>query len=143
MDGFAYEDFRDSNYDDDSDADDENNAEFIGKFGTEEHREHCRSCADCVYLLLFEYNMLTNAFSAIGHAYKFLLTLSVTQVTCERSFSALKIIKSRIRSLMTQEHLEAFMLMKCEYETVHKIDNNYIIEKVAEHSDVYWRNLKF
>ena len=79
------------------------------------------------------------------HAYKFLLNLSVTLVTCERSFSisVLKIIKSRIRSLLTQDHLEAFMLMKCEYETVHNIDNNEIIEKVAEHSDVYWRNLKY
>ena len=92
---------------------------------------------------LVEYNMLTNAFSCIGLAYKFFLTLSVTQVSCERSFSALKVIKSRIRSLLSQDHLEAFMLMKCEYEIVFNIDNNEIIDQVAEHSEVYRKNLKY
>ena len=127
----------------DSDGDKNDDQKFTGNFGSAEHREHCRNCAGCVYLLLHEYNMLTNAFSCIGLAYKFLLILSVTQVACERSFSALKIIKSRIRSVLSQDNLEAFMLMKCEYEIVPNIDNNDIIEQVAEQSQVYWRNLKY
>ena len=130
---------------DKSDSDDDKNDDqkFTGNFGSAEHREHCRNCAGCVYLLLHEYNMLTNAFSCIGLAYKFLLTLSDTQVACERSFSALKIIKSRIRSVLSHDNLEAFMLMKCEYEIVFNIDNNDIIEQVAEHSQDYWSNLKY
>jgi len=47
-------------------------------------------------------------------AYKFLLTLSTTQVACERSFSTLEFVKNRLRSTIAQEHLEAFMLMATE-----------------------------
>ena len=94
-------------------------------------------------LLLMEYNMLTNSFPTIGLAYKHLLTLPVTQVTCERSFSVLKIIKSWIRSTLSQDHLEALMLMKCEYDIVDSIDNNDVINQVAKHSTAYGKLLNY
>ena len=47
-----------------------------------------------------EYNMLTNTFKYLGSAYKHLLTLSLTQLACERSFSALKFIKANLEGLM-------------------------------------------
>lgn len=53
----------------------------------------CKNCAICVHLILSQYNLLTDAYHVIGLAYKLLLTLSVTQVSCERSFSTLKFIK--------------------------------------------------
>ena len=81
-----------------------------------EKDDYCKNCPLCVFLLLNEYNMLTNTFRYAGNTYRFLLTLSVTQVACERSFSSLKIVKSRIRSSLTQLHLEAFMLMMCEHD---------------------------
>ncbi|XP_039591348.1 uncharacterized protein LOC120514821 isoform X2 [Polypterus senegalus] len=46
---------------------------------------------------------------------------AVSQVQCERSFSALKRIKSHLRSTMTQEHLKVFMLMLVE-KSGHDID---------------------
>jgi len=49
----------------------------------------------------------------------------------ERSFSALKRIKSRPRSTMTQEHLEAFMLMYVEKGILAKLDNKDIIDSVS------------
>ena len=87
-------------------SDDEEETEFIGGTGTEEHREHCKNCPSCVYLLLIEYNMLTNTFKYIGLAYQYLLTLSVTQVACERSFSTLKLIKTHMRNMLSQDNLE-------------------------------------
>src|SRR4029434_2809125 len=52
----------------------------------------CKNCAICVNLLLPQYNLLTDAYHVIGLAYKFLLTLSITQVACERSFSTLTFV---------------------------------------------------
>jgi hypothetical protein len=87
--------------------------------------------------------MLTNTFKYVGLAYKYLLTLSVTQVTCERSFSALKTIKTYLRSTLSQENLEALMLMKLDYELVLEIDNNFIIDKIAHHSKSFACNMCF
>jgi hypothetical protein len=36
------------------------------------------------------------------------------QVSCERSFLKLKILKNALRNSLTQEHLECFMLMAYE-----------------------------
>ena len=94
------------------------------------------------FLLLYEYNMLINSFSSLGLAYQYLLTLSVTQVACERSFSTLKLIKTRIRSTINQDRLESFMLMMCEYEIVCSMDNEKIIDKIANHSAANAKLLK-
>ena len=115
--------------------------EIVGGTGLS-HIDHCRKCPACVYLLLMEYNMLTNAYKSIGFAYKYLLTLSVTQVACERSFSALKLIKTNMRSNMSQVKLEAFILIKCNQEIVLSIDNEVIINKVCHHSSAYARELQ-
>ena len=104
--------------------------------------DYCKNCPICVFLLLTEYNMLTNAFQYVGNAYRFLLTLSVTQVACERSFSALKIVKTRVRSQLSQEHLETFMLMMCEHDIVLSIKNDTIIDRVAHSSRDYARMLQ-
>ena len=129
----------------DSDGDeDKNSAEFVvGGAGSRKHLDHCKNCPSCVYLLLIEYNMLVNSFTSIGLAYRYLLTLSVTQVACERSFSALKVIKSHLRSRLSQGNLEALMTMKVNYHIVQSIDTEYIIDKVANHYSVYGRILKF
>ena len=80
--------------------------------------------------------MLTDAYHVIGLGYKFLLTLSVTQVACERSFSVLKYIKSRLRSALSQEHLEAFMLMATEKDILMALDTDVVIDRVAERSEL-------
>ena len=80
-------------FDDGSDSEDEESiddtaatVENIAAASTK-HVQDCKKCPGCVLLLLSEYNMLTNAYHSLSYAYKYLLTLSVTQVTCERSFS--------------------------------------------------------
>ena len=50
----------------------------------------CLSCKNCVHLILSQYNLLIHAYHVIGLAYRLLLTLSITQVGCERSFSTVK-----------------------------------------------------
>ncbi|KAK0150742.1 InaD-like protein [Merluccius polli] len=73
------------------------------------------------------YNLLTDAYHILGLGYKFLLTLPVTQVACERSFSILKYIKNRLRSNSSQEHLEAFMLMATEKDILMSLDSDCLL----------------
>ena len=103
----------------------------------------CTSCKSLSYLLLQGaaeveslYRCLQEHF--IGLAYKLLRTLTVSQVTYEyeRSFFALRRVKSRLRSTMTQEHLEAFMLMSVEKGILAKLDNKDNIDGVSASSEL-------
>ena len=71
------------------------------------------------------------------------MTLAVTQVECERSFSLLKIIKSRLRSMLGQEQLEAFMLLSIERRILDGISNDEVIEEFAKTSKELSRLLTF
>ena len=95
----------------------------------------CKNCVICCYKILQRYNLLTDAYRIIGLAYKFLLTLSVTQVACERSFSTLKYIKNRLRSTLSQEHLSAFMLMSTEKDILITLNTDVVIDKTSEKSN--------
>lgn len=100
----------------------------------------CKNCTICCYRILRRYNLLTDAYHVIGLAYKYLLTLSITQVACERSFSTLKFIRNRLRSTATQEHLDSFMLMAVEKEILMSLDTDDVIDKMADTSKLL-RNL--
>lgn len=92
----------------------------------------CKNCPICCYLLLSQYNLLMDAYHIVGLGYKFLLTLSITQVACERTFSTLKFVKNRLRTSLTQENLEAFLLMATEKEILMGLDKDDIIDKSSE-----------
>lgn len=106
------------------------------------HIENCDRCVSCVYRLIVDYRMYSLEYENLFKIYKFLLTLPMTQVTCERSFSKLKIIKNRLRSTMNNENLEACMLMACENDILQGIDEFIIIEKLCKSSSEYDRLLR-
>lgn len=87
----------------------------------------CLGCLSCCYLVLKKMNMHSSAYSNIYVVYKYLLTLSCTQVKCETVFSKLKLIKSRIRSTVAQETLGALVLINVESDITDNIDNDNII----------------
>ena len=80
--------------------------------------------------------MLTDAYPVLGLAYKYLLTLSLTQVACERTFSILKFIKNRLRSTLSSDKLEAFMLMATEKDILMALDSDSVIDRLAEKSEL-------
>lgn len=94
----------------------------------------CQNCPLCCYKALIKYSLFSNTYPTLMLAYQFLLTLPVTQVACERSFSTLKYIKNRLRSTMSNEHLENFMLMAIEKKTLVELNNDEIINSVGEKS---------
>ena len=62
------------------------------------------------------------------------MTVAVTQVKCERSFSLLKIIKSRLKSMLDQDQLEAFILLSIERRILDEISNDEVIDKFSKTS---------
>jgi len=98
----------------------------------------CKTCQNCplccCYKALIKYSLFSNTYPTLMLAYQFLLTLPVTQVACERSFSTLKYIKKRLRSTMSNEHLENFMLIAIEKKTLVELSNDEIINSVGEKS---------
>jgi hypothetical protein len=80
------------------------------------------------YLLLSQYNLLKDAYHIIDLGYKFLLTLSLTQVACERTVSTMKFVKNRIRT---------------EKEILMGLDKDDIIDKMSESSELPRRLLVY
>ena len=65
--------------------------------------------------------------------YKYLITLSIKQCSRERSFSKLKILKTRLRSALTQDNLEALMLIALKKDIELQLNNikERIIDRFA------------
>ena len=61
-------------------------------------------------------------------AYRVLLTIPVTVASAERSFSKLKLLKSYMRTTMTQQRLNDLATIALESEVLDKIDYEDIIE---------------
>jgi hypothetical protein len=61
-------------------------------------------------------------------AYRVLLTIPVTVASAERSFSKLKLLKSYMRTTMTQQRLNDLATISLESEVLEKIDYKNIIE---------------
>ncbi|XP_003248314.1 uncharacterized protein LOC100575441 [Acyrthosiphon pisum] len=104
----------------------------IGKNNNNGHNRD--SCLLCVHKLIYSLNMHSPLYANLFTAIEFVLTLSVSQVNCERVFSKLKIIKNRLRSSLGNEHLEAFLLMTVEREILDEIEFEDILEIVKSSS---------
>ena len=61
-------------------------------------------------------------------AYRILLTIPVTVASAESSFSKLKLLKSYLRSTMTQERLNGLATIALEIDVFEKINYKDIIE---------------
>ncbi|XP_042466060.1 zinc finger MYM-type protein 1-like [Zingiber officinale] len=64
-------------------------------------------------------------------AYKILLTIPVTVASAERSFSKLKLIKTFLRSTMSQERLNGLAMLSIEKEIIEQLDYTDLINIFA------------
>jgi len=81
------------------------------------------------------YNLLAkeeDCFGSICKLMKIGLTLPLTSCSAERSFSKLRIIKSRLRSTMGQERLCSLLLMSVEPDLREKLDLDDLVEQFAK-----------
>ncbi|CAI6362869.1 unnamed protein product [Macrosiphum euphorbiae] len=94
--------------------------------------DKCTKCLQCALILLQELSCQSNLFCNLFTLYKFVLLLPSTQTTCERVFSKLKIIKTKLRSSLHQEHLNPLLLMSIEKDIL--IDSDELIDTIANSS---------
>lgn len=103
--------------------------------------EKCRECPACCFAVLHKYRLYSGSYKNLYLAYKYILTPSVTQVSCKRSFSTLKYVFNRLRATLTQEHLEAFMMMCCEKEVLYSLKNEDILNYLQLKDKLFWNLL--
>ena len=63
--------------------------------------------------------------------YRILLTIPVTVASAERSFSKLKLVKSYLRSTMSQERLNGLAVISIENDMAEKISYEELIDDFA------------
>lgn len=78
--------------------------------------------------------MHSKCFKRVYKLYKTVLTIPSTQVSCERSFSKLKIIKNKLRSTISDENLENNMILNCEFDIMNNISNELVIDELSKTS---------
>ena len=76
--------------------------------------------------------MYCRSYPLLYQAYKVILTLSPTQVGCERTFRKLRYVKNRLRNQLTQDRLDFLLLMCVERVVLLRISNHTIIDELAE-----------
>lgn len=108
-------------HDDDSD---DNGDDIRGGVSDEKDKS---SFLEALRILLHPNYYLVDAFPILCQVYAIAVAIPISFATAERSFSALKRVKTRIRSSMSQERLEALLLMAIERKVLKSLDNQQII----------------
>ena len=71
---------------------------------------------------------MKGTFPLTNRAHRLLLTAPVTVAKDEGVFSRLKLIKTHLRTTMTEKRLEALMMLSCEKDLTYNAD----LDKIAE-----------
>lgn len=103
-------------------------------------KKPCSKCLKCCFLLLSKLNLHVSTYSNLYRAYEFFMTLPCTQVECERTFSKLRILKSRLRSALQQQLLEPLLFMFVHREMTFNLNLDALV-KIFGRSSVELRKL--
>ena len=95
---------------------------------TENEKKQSPSFSDALKVLCHPDYHLVDAYPTLCYAYSIVVAISISSATAERSFSALKRVKTRIRSSMVQERLEGLLLMAVERKILLSLDQSVIID---------------
>ena len=106
---------------------------------------NCKTCSTCpsyALSILASTRLHDKAYDNLYELYKVICTLSAIQVQCKRTFSKLKIIKTRLRNALSEDNLEPYMLISIEKELLHDLDAEAIIDRFAQSSRELKKSLK-
>ncbi|XP_072389531.1 zinc finger MYM-type protein 1-like [Diabrotica undecimpunctata] len=96
--------------------------------------ESANSIYDAAKIILINFHCTSACIPEVCHAYILFLTLPVTTASLKRSFSKLKLIKSYLRSTMSEARLFSLSLISIENKVAHQIDINKIVDLFADSS---------
>ena len=85
----------------------------------------CESVSEVLQLL--NRKSLHEAYPNVTLLYRICLTLPVTTCSVERSFSKLKLVKSSIRSTMTETRLSSLLVLSVEQDITNSLDLTTIV----------------
>ena len=83
-------------------------------------------------LLIVKHSSIMTSVPDIVTVFKIFLTIPVTVASAERSFSKLKLIKSYLRSTMSQERVSALSILSIENERARSLNLKDIVKQFAE-----------
>ena len=90
-----------------------------------------KSAKEMASFLIVENASLATTYPDVCTAYMMHMTVPVIVVTAERSFSKLKLIKTFLRSSMSQERLSSLVLLSIENEQAKNLDFRKVIQQFA------------
>ena len=76
--------------------------------------------------------MYYRSYPLLYQAYKVILTLSVTQVGCEKTFSKQRYVKNRLRNQLSEDSSDFLLLICVERDVLLRIWNRTIIDELAK-----------
>jgi len=82
----------------------------------------------CEILAFLIANDMHDVFPNVSTLYKLFMTLPVSSATAERSFSRLKLIKSYLRSTMSESRLTNLALLSIERELSYDVDFDCVVD---------------
>ena len=81
------------------------------------------------------YEQLPPSYTDLRFLYKVLLTLPVTTASVERSYSKLTLVKTKLRSVMSQDRLEALLLASTERDILLQLNDADLVACFAAKAD--------
>jgi len=93
---------------------------------------NCSNCMGSILTLLTGYRYQCRSYNKLYKCLRTAFTLLCNVVSCERSFSKLRFVKSRLRSLIGL--LESLLLCSVESDLLKAIDNNTVYRKRSVNS---------
>ena len=94
-----------------------------------------RSCGRNYTPIAASYLQVPREHDALRKAYQILLTLPVTSAGVERSFSKLALIKSKLRTTMTQTRLQSLLFCAVEKDILNLLSTDTLVAKFAAAGD--------
>lgn len=91
--------------------------------------------------MLFKYRLYVSAYNHLFIAYKYILTLSCTQISCEKSFSTLTYIKTLLRNRLSLDNLESWMIMNLNKDMLESLFFEDVLHEVVQQSNVLKNSL--
>ena len=89
----------------------------------------------CSTSILEAYRLIPLSYTELRRLYQILLTLPVTTASVERGFFKLSLVKTKLRSTMGQERLEALLLASVEKDILLQLDNAELVARFADKND--------